>query len=293
MTDVLSSEETRSEVGAVFADWFDRFAAALTAQDLDALDDLVAPDGWWRDLLALTWDLTTVQGRSDIRGLLAARLPATPLSDFAIVAEMPPAASDVGDWIQAFFDFRTPIATGRGVVRLRRSDTDGVWRAWTIATTMSDLDGHERPIGDARSMGPQHLPGRSARENWLDRRLRKAAFAETEPQVVVIGGGQGGLSVAANLGLMGVDTLVIERNERIGDSWRKRYHSLVLHDPVWADHLPYLQFPPSWPVYTPKDKIADRFESYASAMELNVWTGTEMVSSSYDEQARTWTIVVR
>lgn len=142
-------------------------------------------------------------------------------------------------------------------------------------------------------MGPRHLPGKAAQDNWLDLRCRKQSFSAADPAVVVIGGGQGGLAVAANLGLMGIDTLVVEKNARIGDSWRKRYHSLVLHDPVWADHLPYFPFPPSWPVYTPKDKIADWFESYAAALELNVWTSTEMVTNRYDAVTRTWTVVLR
>ena len=116
--------------------------------------------------------------------------------------------------------------------------------------------------------------------------MAKVAFESSQPDVVVIGAGQGGLAVAANLGLLGVDTLVLEKNERVGDSWRKRYRSLVLHDPVWADHLPYLPFPASWPIYAAKDKIADWLEFYASAMELNVWTSTEILSSAYDRSRR-------
>ncbi|MFI5429286.1 flavin-containing monooxygenase [Aeromicrobium sp. UC242_57] len=111
--------------------------------------------------------------------------------------------------------------------------------------------------------------------------------------MVIIGAGQGGLAVAANLGLMGVDALILEKSERVGDGWRKRYHSLVLHDPVWADHLPYLPFPSSWPIFSAKDKIADWFEFYAEVMELNVWTNAEMYDSSYDEASGVWTLKVR
>jgi len=93
--------------------------------------------------------------------------------------------------------------------------------------------------------------------------------------------------------MLGVSALIIDTNAKVGDNWRKRYHQLVLHDPVWADALPYLPYPPSWPVYCPKDKIADWFESYASAMELNVWTSAEMTSSAYDETTGRWTLLVR
>lgn len=92
--------------------------------------------------------------------------------------------------------------------------------------------------------------------------------------------------------MLDVDTLVIDREERIGDSWRHRYHQLVLHDPVWYDHMPYLNFPSHWPVFTPKDKLAEFFESYVKLLELNVWTKTELKSSSYDESKKQWTITV-
>lgn len=92
--------------------------------------------------------------------------------------------------------------------------------------------------------------------------------------------------------MLGVDTLVIDTNDRVGDSWRRRYHQLVLHDPVWYDHLPYLNFPAHWPIFTPKDKLADWFETYVKALELNVWTQTAMTSSSWDESQKQWTITL-
>lgn len=108
----------------------------------------------------------------------------------------------------------------------------------------------------------------------------------------ILGAGQAGLSVAASLKMVGVEALVIDREDRIGDNWRNRYRHLVLHDPVWMDHLPYLKFPPSWPVFTPKDKLADFLESYAKLLELNVWTKTNLVTSSWDDTSKQWTITV-
>ena len=54
------------------------------------------------------------------------------------------------------------------------------------------------------------------------------------------GGGQGGIALAARLKRLEVPTIIIEKNERAGDSWRKRYKSLCLHDEIWQNHLPYL-----------------------------------------------------
>jgi putative flavoprotein involved in K+ transport len=90
-----------------------------------------------------------------------------------------------------------------------------------------------------------------------------------------------------------VPTIIMEKNEKPGDSWRKRYKSLCLHDPVWYDHLPYLPFPRNWPVFSPKDKIGDWLEMYTKVMELNYWGSTECKKASYDEKRREWTVVVQ
>jgi cation diffusion facilitator CzcD-associated flavoprotein CzcO len=85
---------------------------------------------------------------------------------------------------------------------------------------------------------------------------------------------------------------MVDREKRIGDNWRTRYHQLVLHDAVWFDHLPYLPFPASWPIFTPKDKLGDFFESYAKLLELNVWTETTISKASWDEGAGKWTVTL-
>jgi putative flavoprotein involved in K+ transport len=113
-----------------------------------------------------------------------------------------------------------------------------------------------------------------------------------QPEVLIIGGGQGGIALGARLRQLGVPTIIVEKNARPGDSWRNRYKSLCLHDPVWYDHLPYLPFPPNWPIFAPKDKIGDWLEMYTKVMELNYWTKTTCKHASYDEKAREWTVVV-
>lgn len=106
------------------------------------------------------------------------------------------------------------------------------------------------------------------------------------------GAGQSGLALAARLKMQNVDALIVDKQKRVGDNWRNRYRRLVLHDPVWLDHLPYVNFPDHWPIYTPKDKLADFFEAYVSMLELNVWLRTEMVSSEWDETKQQWTVTV-
>jgi cation diffusion facilitator CzcD-associated flavoprotein CzcO len=54
-----------------------------------------------------------------------------------------------------------------------------------------------------------------------------------------------------------------------------------------------MPFPPNWPVYIPKDKLANWFETYVDAMEINYWTGTEFESGTCDEEERHWSVVLR
>ena len=157
------------------------------------------------------------------------------------------------------------------------------------------------------SYGPRRTEGISGTDRQVARpaavllaRLSRGSTAESaaayvgrDPAVLVVGGGQAGLSTAARLTQLQVDTLIVDRAPRIGDNWRKRYHALTLHNQVQVNHLPYMPFPPSWPTYIPKDKLATWFEAYVEAMELNYWPATELVGGRYDEQERQWRVVLR
>ena len=191
--------------------------------------------------------------------------------------------------IEAIFAFETASGRGAGVVRL---PAEAPSRAYVLLTSLEELKGFEEKV-DARRPSGEAYSRNFGGDNWLDQRVKSQAYADREPAVLVIGAGQAGLAVAARLGRMDVDTLVVERHGRVGDNWRKRYHSLALHNQIHVNHLPYMPFPPSWPKYIPKDMLADWFESYAWAMEINVWTGTEFVHGAYDAASGTWTAVLR
>ena len=165
-------------------------------------------------------------------------------------------------------------------------------RAWTLMTALDEIRGHEDPANGRRWQDVDWKRNFGG-ENWLDRRKRAQAYADRDPAVLVVGAAQAGLSIAARLTLLGVDTLVVDREARIGDSWRRRYHALTLHNETRVNHLPYMPFPRSWPVFIPKDMLANWFEIYAEAMELNVWTQTELASGTWDEAAGCWDVELR
>ena len=277
MTD-LSSHPT-----LVASTWLAEFSTALTSGDIDAAVALFEPDSYWRDLVAFTWNIRTQEGPESIRAMLNARLADTRPSAFAIEGE----ATEAGGIVDAWFTFETAVARGRGHVRVRGG------KAWTLLTTMTELKGFEERTGERRVKGAEHGV-QVDRKTWQERREEEAAAlgVTEQPYVVIVGGGQGGIALGARLRRLGVPAVIVEKNARPGDSWRKRYKSLCLHDPVWYDHLPYLPFPDHWPVFSPKDKIADWLEMYTKVMELNYWGSTTAKKAHFDESAQEWQVVV-
>ena len=277
---------TDTAVQPVAADvdrWLSRFEDALTEGDSSAAAQLFADDGFWRDLVSFTWNIKTVEGPAGVKDMLDHTLGHVKPRGFR-TSEPPAEAEGV---TEAWIEFETEVGRGRGHLRLRNG------KAWTLLTTLDELKGHEQAGPGRRPKGVEHGAD-PERETWLEGREREAAELgyETQPYVVIVGGGQGGIALGARLRQLRVPTIIVERNARPGDSWRKRYKSLCLHDPVWYDHLPYIKFPESWPVFSPKDKIGDWLEMYTRVMELNYWSSTTAKSAKYDEEAGEWIVVV-
>jgi len=267
----------------LISDWLEKFAKALSRGDIEGAAKLFGEECYWRDLAAFTWTLKTFEGRDAVKAMLAATLAAARPSAWTALGQPVEANGALEGW----FAFETEVGRGTGHVRVRGG------RAWTLLTTLQELKGHEERAGPTRERGVEH--GFVAnRRSWLERRQDDTAElgASRQPFVLIVGGGQGGLALAARLKRLGVPALVVEKNERAGDSWRKRYRSLVLHDPVWYDHMPYLPFPDHWPVFSPKDKMGDWLEMYARVMEIDCWTFAKCVRAGWDEAAQEWSVQV-
>ena len=268
--------------------WLAQFERALAAGDDVALHDLFLPESHWRDILALTWSIETVSGSGAVAEAVAATRSMKP-SGFMLdrARTAPRVTTRAGTQsTEAFFKFETAIGRCNGVLRLIGG------KAWTLMTALDEIKGHEERTGKRRPTGQSH--SRDFRgPNWLDQRKFAGTYDEQDPVVLVVGGGQAGLSIAARLTQLGVDTLIVDRESRIGDNWRNRYHALTLHNQVQVNHLPYMPFPPSWPTYIPKDKLAGWFEAYVESLELNYWTGTELVDGAYDDATERWIVTLR
>ncbi|KAJ3988796.1 hypothetical protein F5890DRAFT_1570861 [Lentinula detonsa] len=272
----------------IASEWFTQFAASLEASDVDGALNLFDTESYWRDILALTWNFRTFVGANNIKQFLKDRLNISRPKAFKLRDEYLGLQQPYPDliWISFFFDFEVgDTGTASGVGRLV-PQADGSWKAHCIFTNLEDLKGFPEKVGHLRNLEPNH-------GSWETLRRREAAFEDKGPIALIVGGGQGGLEIAARLKMLDVPALVVEKNARIGDSWRNRYKALCLHDPVWYDHMPYLPFPPNWPAYSPAAKLAGWLEHYAEAMELNVWTSCEVMKAVRDEANDTWSITVQ
>jgi len=282
-------------IATIADDWLARFERALADPDDGLLKSLFHPDSHWRDALALTWHIRTVNGSDAILKELKAHVGRANPTGFRTDPQRtaPRRVTRAGtNAIEAIFRFETAEGRGSGVLRLVPDAADGHMKAWTLLTALDEIKGFEEQVGKSRPKGESY--SRDFRgPNWLDLRKSAAAYVERDPIVLVVGGGQAGLSIAARLNQLHVDTLIVDRWQRIGDNWRNRYHALTLHNQVHVNHLPYMPFPPNWPAYLPKDKLAGWFEAYVESMELSYWTATEFSGGTYDEREGRWSVVLR
>lgn len=295
--------------------------SALDARDPKAALALFAGDGGWRDVFAFSDRVTVAESDQAIEKLLAFSFEFARPTGLKLAEGKtgPRSVTRAGQkTLECFIEFTTRLGNGLGVMRLVKkeglnggidgSDRSGTGQSnanghttsnnhstsadyaiWTIYTGLNELHGNEEPKGDRRA-SPADYSRDFGAPNWLDRRLAARAYTDRDPAVLVIGGGQAGLSIAQRLTALNVDTLIIDKETSIGDNWRNRYHSLTLHNEKFVNHMPGFPFPNSWPVFLPKDMIAGWFQYYVEAMELNFWTSTELVGGDYNEEKGEWTV---
>ena len=281
----------RSEVD----NWLQSFNEAISQQknkdeSIKILSNLFFEDSHWRDILALTWKIQTVSGKSNVIENLLNKIMEVSAKSFQIDQRRTPPREVIRageNVIEVILRFKTKFGNCESVVRLcEDQERKGNFKAWSILTALSDLNSsNKKNLEQYQNIleGP----------NWLDKRNEDRLYKNREPEVIVIGSGQAGLSIAARLKQQNIDTLIVDKNERVGDNWRNRYHSLKLHNQTHVNHLPYMPFPSTWPTYIPKDKLAGWFEYYVESMELNVWTNTKFIGAEYNENKKHWNVKLK
>ena len=281
----------RSEVD----NWLQSFNEAISQQknkdeSIKILSNLFFEDSHWRDILALTWKIQTISGKSKVIENLYNKIIDVSAKSIQIDQQrtLPREVIRAGkNVIEVILKFKTKFGNCEGVIRLfEDQERKGYFKAWSFLTALSDLSSPDKK-NNVRYQNILEGP------NWLDKRNEDRLYKNREPEVIVVGSGQAGLSIAARLKQQNIDTLIVDKNERIGDNWRNRYHSLKLHNQTHVNHLPYMPFPSTWPTYIPKDKLAGWFEYYVESMELNAWTNTKFIGAEYNENKKHWKVKLK
>lgn len=294
MKSVQELAATSAEVMA--SEWLAKFNQALATSNPADFNALFCEDSHWRDLLGLTWKYGTVSGREAMTQALCEAAKQSQAHTFEIDTRRlaPREVQRAGEpVVEAIVRFKTAVGNGSGLIRLRSGAGAGkVPQAWTLLTALESITGYdEETVRLSREESPFERDWHGP--NWLDRRLEAVRYIDRDPAVLVVGGGHAGLSAAACLKALGVETLVVDRMARVGDNWRLRYHALKLHNMTPSNQLPYLAFPSTWPNYIPKDKIANWLEFYVDALEIDFWTSTSFEGATYDAELKQWKAKLR
>jgi hypothetical protein len=122
--------------------WFKDLHAKISQQQFKDLSNIFIDDSWWRDIVGLSWDITTKRGATDISQYLSVQIPKCGFGNLNIIDQGPlqPRLSDVGGliWIESGFTFQTKIGKGRGIVRLANTGPSQ-WKAWIVHTNLDEL----------------------------------------------------------------------------------------------------------------------------------------------------------
>ncbi|UNI13380.1 hypothetical protein JDV02_000129 [Purpureocillium takamizusanense] len=246
--------------------WLSKLQICFEERKFASLSESFLTDCWWRDMLGLSWDITTKRGFENI---------STYLHDSDVVmTDLKPSSGGLkpflvewsGDfWVQSAFSFQTKFGKGHGVLKLV-NEPSGEWKVWTVYTELVQLHFQEE------------LETRRIRGGAPLLHDRQANGDKVEPSVVIVGAGQAGISLAARLHAMGIRTRVVDRWARVGDSWRKRYETIMLNTPTFTDHYPFMKYPDNWPEWLNRDQTADFLEHYSQIMGLDVQLNTAVTS---------------
>ncbi|KAH0587956.1 hypothetical protein H2248_006701 [Termitomyces sp. 'cryptogamus'] len=280
----MSSESLR----VVADEWFKLFAAALQTANIVGITSSFLPSGWLRDVLTFSWNNRSLAGRDKIAAYLQNTLAKAKIADVVLddtpgLSPQPSALNP--NWVASGFTYTTAIAIGQGYFHLAK-DTDGAWKAQLVFMLVTDLKGYEEN-------GPEQGIYEGHTRPWIDVHSERRQKIEDNPYVIIVGAGQTGLTIAARFRQMNIPSLVVEANSRVGDVWRKRYPSLTLHTPRSHHSLLYQPYPQNWPIYTPRDKLADWLEHYALSQDLVVWTNSRpLPTPTFDFSTKKWTVVI-
>ncbi|CAK5264807.1 unnamed protein product [Mycena citricolor] len=246
-----------------------------------AINQLFLPDAFWRDQVSLSWSLrtfhpTTAIAQGVVPLLKRADIDASSISlleEQVLPVDLPNGISLVR--IPFTFRTRTPAADANAVFKVVRVKT-GEIKVLTVTTALQAIDAAPWlagfPPAAVSYERPQSMP--------------------SAVDVLVVGGGHGGLSVSAYLKALGLNFATVEKQATIGDSWAKRYDSATLHTIRLFSGLPFVPFPEDYPQFVPAKLVAAYYNMYARDLQLPVFTSRECTQAVFDDETQLWTVTI-
>ena len=110
MGSVERDRETRRRDSREVSEWLSRFGAALERADFAAASEMFAADSYWRDLVSLTWNIKTLEGKQQIKAMLEATVLEAKPGQWRSDGE----ATSQQDAIEGWFTFETAVSRGKG-----------------------------------------------------------------------------------------------------------------------------------------------------------------------------------
>ncbi|KAK0934573.1 hypothetical protein LTR29_013839 [Friedmanniomyces endolithicus] len=263
------------------------------------LDDL-HEDAIWRDLLSFTGTYRTFYSRKTVFATLQKLSKEKQRSPFALEGSEPRIGRTVDgtSWLDINVSCSTSenglVGECKGTVSVVLCE-DGEWRIWMLRTWLESFEGHGHPDVlepvTAVSNGAGHESADTHTNGASDGSAMNGDGPTTDYDVIVVGGGQAGLSTAGRLKALGVRYILLERRPEIGDVWNTRYESLRWHTSKHYGSLPFGHTYPEEDDYMlPAKRIGACHRAWAEKFGINVQTSTAVESARWDKSTASWTV---
>ncbi|KAF2464232.1 FAD/NAD(P)-binding domain-containing protein [Lindgomyces ingoldianus] len=272
-----------------------KLVASSIPLNLEGLNESnLAQEALWRDSFALTGTLRTLYSPACIipvwREVCNRRSPTS--FELKIQSANIVRIGELASWVDAPFTFKTastPRTTCSGIFSLVPASS-GTWKIWVIRTILEQLDG-ENDVDKLRACEqPFNRTMSTLNANCT-------ANGEDNPSsfdVVIVGGGQAGLSVAGRMKALDISYVVMEKNQEVGDNWKLRYGSARLHTIRQYSHLPFNRtFPSHYQEWLTKDDLAQGYKDWVKTYNINIWLSTRLLCGKWDHTSRRWTLQVQ
>ncbi|KAJ3578909.1 hypothetical protein NPX13_g1654 [Xylaria arbuscula] len=270
---VLHDGVTREQVDVegVCRQWLKALETCFLCKSFENISPMFVDNCWWRDIVGLSWDFTSRHGYQAITIFL--QNTPNPITEVQLIQEggLKPLLLDIGGmiWIHAAFSFKHQHGEGKGIARLVHVK-GSEWKAWLVSTQLENLHSTAQCLPNAHS--------------------ESLGTRDGDPQVLIVGAGQSGLALGARLKSMGIRTLIVDKNERIGGAWTHRYQSVKLNTPKYTDHFPFMRLPEDSPSYLSGEQMVTFMETYGQTMGLDIKLGTEVTKAEYDRERQRYHI---